>query len=551
MFLSISGCNTNFLQNKYTTTTEPTVATLLLTKPKTSAKSEPWKEEQKRKSMATIHRFMSSTMMRPTLPLPHSPSHHQFLTRNISTNSCSISTSHNLPNPKYQTARKTGPPRSVELDRIPSTSNDSGSDEMMSEGFFEAIEELERMAREPADILEAMHGRLSDRELHLVLVYFSQEGRDSWCALEVFDWLRKENRADSETVELMVTIMCGWVDKMVQGDHAVGDVVGLLKDMECVGLTPRFSMIEKVISVYWEVGKKAEAVMFVRDVLERGVDYTVDGGESNRGGPTGYLAWKMMVDGDYLGAVKLVIEFKESGLKPEVYSYLIAMTALVKEQNEFSKALRKLKGSMKDGLIPKLDTEDMGLIEKYQSGLIQDGVRLSDWAIQEGSSGLLGLVHERLLAMYTCAGRGLEAERQLWHMKLAGKEPDRELYDIVLAICASQKEDGSVRRLLARMEAMNLVPGKKTLSWLLRGYIKGGYFEDASKTLTKMLDLGLNPEYLDRVAVLQGLRKIIQQSGNVEPYLNLCKRLADVDLIGPCLVYLYISGYRLWVIKMV
>jgi len=29
-------------------------------------------------------------------------------------------------------------------------------------------------------------------------------------------------------------------------------------------------------------------------------------------------------------------------LKPEVYSYLIALTALVKEQKELSKALRKL-----------------------------------------------------------------------------------------------------------------------------------------------------------------------------------------------------------------
>lgn len=447
--------------------------------------------------------------------------------------------------------RNIRPLNSIELDHfLPTSEEEEEENGGIGDGFYQAIEELERMTRDPADVLEDMNAHLSLREMQLVLVYFSQEGRDSWFALEVFDWLRRENRVDGETMELMVSIMCGWIEKMVRDDSGVDDVVGLLKDMECVGLKPRFSMIEKVVSVYWEMEKKTEAVAFVKDILRRGVDYTVDDRESNRGGPIGYLAWKMMVDGDYVGAVKLVIELKESGLKPEVYSYLIAMTALVKELNEFSKALRKLRGLMNSSLMPELDGEDEALIENYQSDLLKDGLCLSDWAIQEGGSTILGLVHERLLAMYTCAGRGLEAEEQLWQMKLSGKEPDKDLYDIVLAICASQKEVGSVRRLLSRMEGVNGLPGKKTLSWLLRGYIKGGHFEDASETLIKMLNLGLHPEYLDRVAVMQGLRKDIQQSGNVEPYLQLCKCLADFDLIGPCLVYLYIDSHRLWIMKM-
>jgi hypothetical protein len=65
-----------------------------------------------------------------------------------------------------------------------------------------------------------------------------------------------------------------------------------------------------------------------------------------------------------------------------------------------------------------------------------------------------------------------------------------------------------------------------------------------------MLDLGLSPDYLDRVAVMQGLRKRIQQWGNVESYLKLCKRLSDVNLIGPSLVYLYIKKYKLWIMKL-
>lgn len=257
------------------------------------------------------------------------------------------------------------------------------------------------------------------------------------------------------------------------------------------------------------------------------------------------------VEGNYRDAVKLVIHLRESGLKPEIYSYLIAMTAVVKELNELAKALRKLKGYSKGGFVAELDTDNVQLIEKYKSDLLEDGALLSNWVTQEGGSSYYGIVHERLLTMYICAGCGLEAERQLWEMKLLGKEADGDLYDIVLAICASQRERNAISRLLTRMEVMNSLRKKKTLSWLLRGYVKGGHFNDAAEALTKMLDLGLFPEYLDRAAVLQGLRKRIQERGDVEAYLQLCKRLSDTGLIGPCLVYLYIKKHKLWVLKMV
>ncbi|KAI7727170.1 hypothetical protein M8C21_031468 [Ambrosia artemisiifolia] len=433
--------------------------------------------------------------------------------------------------------------KAVEMDTVV-TSDD---EDEMSEGFFEAIEALERMTREPSDVLEEMNSRLSARELQLVLVYFTQEGRDSWCALEVFEWLKKENKVDEETMELMVSLMCGWVKKVIEGKHEIGDVIDIVVDMECVGLKPNFSMIEKVISLYWDLGEKDAGVLFVKEVLRRGIGCEERG---RKGGPTGYLAWKMMEDGSYRDAIKLVIEIKESNLKPEVYSYLIAMTAVVKELNEFSKALRKLKSFTKSGLISNLDAEDTHLIQNYQSTLLSDGVRLSNWVIEEGGPSFQGVVYERLLAMYICAGRGPEAEKQLWKMKLIGKEPDANLYDIVLAICASQKEIGSISRLLTRMEVTSLLNKKKTLTWLLRGYIKGSHYEDAAETVSKMLDLGVYPEFLDRAAVLQGLRRRINQTGNVEVYFNLCKQLSDAGLTGPCLIYMYIKKYKLWVIKM-
>lgn len=260
----------------------------------------------------------------------------------------------------------------------------------------------------------------------------------------------------------------------------------------------------------------------------------------------------LQVDGKYKDAVKLVIHIKECGLKPEVYSYLIAMTSVVKELNEVARALRKLKSFTRAGLIWELDAKNTTLIEKYQEELVEDGVLLSNWVLKEGRSPSLdGLVHERLLAMYICAGYGVEAERQLWKMKLIGKEAEGNLYDIVLAICASQKESGAIGRLLTRTELTSSLRRKKSLSWLLRGYIKGGHFENAAETVMKMLDLGFYPEFVDRAAVLQGLRRRIQEAGGLETYLQLCKRLSNANLIGPCLVYLHIKKHKLWIIKMI
>ena len=258
------------------------------------------------------------------------------------------------------------------------------------------------------------------------------------------------------------------------------------------------------------------------------------------------------VDGDYRKAVDLVVDLRHSGLKPEAYSYLIAMTAIVKELNSLGKTLRELKRYTRAGLVAEIDDHGRLLIEKYQSELISRGLELAAWAMQEGqdNESIVGAVHERLLAMYICAGRGPEAEKQLWEMKFAGREPEADLHDIVMAICASQKEADAVSRLLTRAEFMGAERRKKTLSWLLRGYVKGGHFEEASETLVTMIDSGLCPEYIDRVAVMQGMTRKIQRPRDVEAYMGLCKKLFDAGLVGPCLVYMYMDKYKMWIVKM-
>ncbi|CAL5333983.1 unnamed protein product [Camellia sinensis] len=98
-------------------------------------------------------------------------------------------------------------------------------------------------------------------------------------------------------MELMVSLMCAWLKKLIKSKHDVVDVVDLLLDMNFVGLKPNFSMIEKVISLYWDMGKNERAVLFVKEVLRQEIAYREDGMEGHKRGPTGYLAWKMMFFG--------------------------------------------------------------------------------------------------------------------------------------------------------------------------------------------------------------------------------------------------------------
>ncbi|EPS70238.1 hypothetical protein M569_04522 [Genlisea aurea] len=432
----------------------------------------------------------------------------------------------------------------------------SDDEDEMSEGFFEAIEELERMAREPSDVLEEMNDKLSNRELQLVLVYFSQEGRDSWFTLEVFEWLKKENKVDQETMELMVSIMCNWMKKLIEAKNKVQDVVDLLVDMDCVGLEANFSMIEKVISLYWEAGEKQETIAFVKEVLRRGISSCSDE-EGDKTGPVGYLAWKMMEEGSCRDAAKLVLHFRDCGLKPDIYSYLIAMTGILRELNEFAKSMRSLNRYTKSGLVSELDANSVWLAEKYQQELLDDGLLLSAFALEERGGGgdppspLREVVRKRLLAMHVVAGRGTEAERLLSEKNTGSDDGDDDLCNVVLAICASQKESVSVSRLLTRMEGSSPDSRRKTLTWLLRGYVKGGHFRNAGETLVRMVEAGVLPEFTDRVAVLQGLGRRIRRSGYVDTYLDVCRCLADVDLISPSLVYVHLRKHKLWIISLV
>ncbi|GLJ37496.1 hypothetical protein SUGI_0761730 [Cryptomeria japonica] len=396
-------------------------------------------------------------------------------------------------------------------------------------GFYEVIDQLEHMAREPADILDELQKDLSTRDLQLVLVYFSQEGRDSWCVLEVFDWMRKVDRVDDETMDLMLSIMSSWLAKLVEEEHSVEEVQILLTEMKCVGLVLNYDMVETLISLYWDRGKRLEASRFVKYLLEFGAAVVEDEKDKD---PTAYLMWKMSKGGEHREVVNLIFDLRNCDLKPKIDSYLTALMAVVMEQNQFTRALHELEVFQRKGKVGELEKGEIEAFDSYQRDLHKEGEQIAKWAIEENMPEIMGQIHERLAAMYMVAVRSAKAEHHLWQMKLAGREPTIEMYDAVLAVCAVEKNLQAVGRIMAGMEVAGKIPGKKTFSWLVRGYVKGGHFEEAAKALMDMIKKGLHPANLETMVVLKGLQKNHLQNGYTEPYLNLCKSLYTADCKG-------------------
>ncbi|THG05835.1 hypothetical protein TEA_009012 [Camellia sinensis var. sinensis] len=294
----------------------------------------------------------------------------------------------------------------------------------------------------------------------------------------------------NETMELMVSLMCAWLKKLIKSKHDVVDVVDLLLDMNCVGLKPNFSMIEKVISLYWDMGKNERTVLFVKEVLRREIAYREDGMEGHKGGPTGYLAWKMMTQPSLeraradrqLRKQFCILLWGRCPSIPPGRCLGLAKGRCPLDPCELTGKLdprhSQRSGNLESINITNFYVRDLLLRNGYDNrGERAERIGKSLVQLKRRRLIALQMVHERLLAMYICAGRGLEAERQLWGMKLVGKEADGDLYDIVLAICASQKEAGSIAQLMSRMGVGNFVAGTKKNDLTVRT------FEDLSQAM--------------------------------------------------------------------
>ena len=107
------------------------------------------------------------------------------------------------------------------------------------------------------------------------------------------------------------------------------------QDMYCVGLKPEFHIIRSIISSYYDRGRKADALCFVKKMLEIGVD---DDAED----PVSILVFKMVRSGEQKEAIEVVRTLREGGFELRVSAYSAALLAIVKEQEQVSCSLSKI-----------------------------------------------------------------------------------------------------------------------------------------------------------------------------------------------------------------
>jgi hypothetical protein len=100
-----------------------------------------------------------------------------------------------------------------------------------------------------------------------------------------------------------------------------------LQDMNCVGLKPEFHIIQSIIAAYWDKGRKAEALCFVKEMLDAGAD-------SDDEDLVTFLLLKMVRGGEQKEALELVRTLRGCGFKLRISAYSAALLATIKEQEQ-------------------------------------------------------------------------------------------------------------------------------------------------------------------------------------------------------------------------
>lgn len=221
----------------------------------------------------------------------------------------------------------TSPSKHGSLSKVTQAESDS-TQRSAGDAFKQAIFQLEHSMIETAEVLENMQGRLSTNDLQLVLRYFAQEGKDSWCALEVFEWMQRMNKVEDDTHKLMMSIMLDWITKVVEEGYPIDFVKSLLEDMNCVGLQPNFRILNHITSVYWDKGQKSEVLSFVLEMLHSAADTEGDMDVVS------FLVLKMAANEDQKAAVDFLKQLHSSNVKIKPSAYAAGLLACLVEQEQ-------------------------------------------------------------------------------------------------------------------------------------------------------------------------------------------------------------------------
>lgn len=398
-----------------------------------------------------------------------------------------------------------------------------------------AIYEVEVMVREPQEVLDGMRDRLSAQDLQLILLYFSQAGRDAWYALEVFDWMQGAGRAGEEARDLMMSIMFKWLMHLVSSGGALEEVKSLLQDMACVGLQPEPDILQALACAYWDRGSKDDAIEFSINCVDDNDDQAT----------LVALMWRMLRSNGQRQAMDLVRRIRASHTsKLSFRVYNVALLAAIAEQQQLTRTLRELRAYQHRGMVGALEDTEKEAIREYEKSLHAQAEKIASWALEEHQGKGAAKVHQKLLAMYCVAGHGLEAMRALWRLKLTGKSVHAKFYNVVLGICAYGNHQNATRLILNTMKEEGPVPDKTSYSALFGGFVNGGHADEAILTFLEMMDQGFVPDSSATVVAMKQLSRV-SDFGLIR---KLSQRLVEAELVDPFVLYVYIDELKLSVI---
>ncbi|KAI5075671.1 hypothetical protein GOP47_0009747 [Adiantum capillus-veneris] len=399
-----------------------------------------------------------------------------------------------------------------------------------------AIYEVEVMVREPQEVLDGMRDRLSAQDLQLILLYFSQAGRDAWYALEVFDWMQGTGRAGEEARDLMMSVMFKWLMHLVSSGSPVEEVRSLLQDMTCVGLLPDPDILQALACAYWDRGSKDDAIEFALNCM------TADDDDQ---ATLVALMWRMLRSSGQREAMELARRVRVTRTsKISFRLYNVALLAAIAEQQQLTRTLRDLRAYQQRGMVGALEDSDKESIRGYEKSLHAQAEQIASWALEEHQGKGASKIYQKLLAMYCVAGDGLEAMRALWCLRLTGKSVHSKFYNVVLGICAYGNHQHATRLILNTMKEEGPVPDKTSYTALFGGFANGGHADEAIRAVLEMLDQGFLPDRSTTVIAMKQLSRV----NDFSLIRKLSQRLVEAELVDPFVLYVYIDDFKLRII---
>ncbi|CAI5973807.1 unnamed protein product [Closterium sp. NIES-64] len=181
---------------------------------------------------------------------------------------------------------------------------------------------------------------------------------------------------------------------------------------------------------------------------------------------------------------------------------------------------------------------------------VQRGTQRDLWVLQAGEvaaaraqAGMQG----KLVTLWFNAGHPEQAERALWGVVQQGAPVPGDLAASVAGLYAYWGDHTGLNSFIQRLEALGSPLDEWAYALMVGGALKGGHVNVAAFAVREMVRRGMQPN-AQQLAIV--LRRLQRGDAGVEAYLGLCAALADVGLLEPTLVFLYVDLLRLCILRM-